>query len=148
MEEIQNKFRKIINLLSYCSLLLFVSCQSSPEKIDYGKEACASCKMTIVDARFAAEMITAKGRIYKFDDIICMKQYATANADAAKDAQFWVAGYTVTDGAFIDATKGVFLKSNAFASPMNGNYAAFDNEASAQHLKDSLNLEYLQWSSL
>ena len=29
-----------------------------------------------VDKRFAAEMITSKGRAHKFDDVLCMKQYA------------------------------------------------------------------------
>lgn len=35
--------------------------------------------MTISDGRFGAELITDKGRVYKFDDIGCLIRYKTSN---------------------------------------------------------------------
>ena len=45
------------------------------EEINYGVDACAYCKMNIVDPKFGAELITKKGRVYKFDAIECMVNY-------------------------------------------------------------------------
>jgi copper chaperone NosL len=44
-------------------------CSQSPQPIKYGAEECANCKMTIMNPRFAGEIITVKGKIYKFDDV-------------------------------------------------------------------------------
>ena len=54
-------------ILLFCS-----SCTIEPQPITYGLEACSSCKMTIVDPRFASEIVTRKGKVFKYDAIECM----------------------------------------------------------------------------
>ena len=44
--------------------------------------------MGIEDPKFATELITEKGRIYKFDDLNCMQSYATENAEQVGQAKF------------------------------------------------------------
>src|SRR5215203_1996100 len=44
--------------------MMAVSCNASPEAIRIGKDNCTFCKMTISDARYGAEIVTAKGKIY------------------------------------------------------------------------------------
>jgi len=51
---------------------LLTACSHEPDPIRYGKDACAHCKMTIMDKRFSAELITAKGKVFKFDAAECM----------------------------------------------------------------------------
>jgi len=46
--------------------------------------------MGIEDPKFATELITEKGRIYKFDDLNCMQSYATENAEQVGQAQLYV----------------------------------------------------------
>ena len=140
--------RTIINIVSYASLLVFASCKREFEPIEYGKDACANCKMTIVDTRYAAEMLTMKGKAYKFDDVICMKLYADYNPEQSKNAQYFVSSYTNHQSEFTDATKAVYLYSTYFASPMSGNYAAFPNANAARHLKDSLQTKTVDWGSI
>src|SRR5690606_41500698 len=53
-------------------LLVLTSCNVGPQAIDYGKDGCHFCKMTIVDKLHAAEIVTNKGKIYKFDASECM----------------------------------------------------------------------------
>ena len=63
-------------------VLLFVlisSCSSGPEPLYYKKDSCAFCKMQLIDTKFGAELITEKGKIYKFDDIGCMLDFEQQN---------------------------------------------------------------------
>ncbi len=140
--------RTIINIASYGILLALVSCKAGFEPIDYGKEACAGCKMTIVDARYAAELITAKGRVYKFDDVTCMKKYAGAHSELGAGTKYFVAGYVTPDSKFIDATQAVYIQNAFFKSPMNGNTGAFTTSAEAAHLKDSLVANLISWGDI
>lgn len=140
--------KTIINILSCSILLLFASCESGFEPINYGGESCANCKMTIVDYRFAAEMVTEKGRVYKFDDITCMRLFSGYHEDLGKNAQFFVAGFTGKKDEFMDATKAVYLHNDFFTSPMSGNYAAFLSNDDAGHLKDSLGSEPISWVNI
>ena len=55
--------------------LLVFSCNSSPQPIDYGNDGCHFCKMTIVDKVHAAEIVTKKGKVYKFDATECMVNF-------------------------------------------------------------------------
>src|SRR6188768_3670534 len=55
--------------------ILFLSCTSDPEPLRYGKDACYTCKMTLMDKKFGAELVTVKGKVYKFDDANCMVNF-------------------------------------------------------------------------
>jgi copper chaperone NosL len=148
MEKIKTVMRTWINILSYSTLLLLASCKAGFEKIEYGKEACGHCKMTIVDPQFAAEMVTEKGKVYKFDDVLCMKQFATDYETISKNAHFYVAGYTSDQEEFLDATKTFFLRSDLFRSPMSGNFAAFATREQSKHWADSLMVEPITWNNI
>jgi copper chaperone NosL len=129
-------------------LVLFLSsCSTTYEPIDYGKDACAHCRMTIVDDRYAAEAVTAKGRAYKFDDVVCMKQFIAARSTAGQTLVF-VEDYLKQQDGAIDATSAVYLQHDFFSSPMNGNYAAFATEADARQLSDSLKVSLVKWEEL
>jgi copper chaperone NosL len=60
---------KTLTCLVAISLL---SCEIKPEPLIMGKDACHTCKMILMDERFGAEIVTKKGKIYKFDDLNCM----------------------------------------------------------------------------
>ena len=51
---------------------LLIGCNPKAEKINLGKDQCAECKMTIADPKFGAEIVTKKGKVYKFDDTHCI----------------------------------------------------------------------------
>lgn len=128
-------------------MILLSSCSRAYEPIDYGKEACAHCKMTIVDDRFASELVDEKGKAFKFDDVICMKQFMTEHRKTGKNLVF-VEDYLKKDAGAIDAENSVYLHHEFFSSPMNGDYAAFSSEADAQGLKDSLGINTMKWENI
>ncbi len=49
------------------ALLLLAACAPESPTIDLGRVECAHCRMNVVDARFAAALITKGGRQYSFD---------------------------------------------------------------------------------
>ena len=54
---------------------VITGCEVSPQPIDYGNEVCDFCKMTIVDTQHATEIVTKKGKTYKFDASECMVNF-------------------------------------------------------------------------
>lgn len=142
------KLQKLKHKIFLFAILLLSACKAGFEPIDYGKEACAHCKMTIVDPRFACEFVTAKGRVYKFDDVLCMKKYTEEYKIPVESTTFLVAEYYGEKDKFINAANAVYLKNELYASPMNGNMAAFNDIQAANRLKDSLGIQPVSWSNI
>lgn len=137
------------NLLLLFSAFMFLwSCSRSPEPIRLGVESCAHCKMTIVDAKFAAELITRKGKIYKFDSVECLIGYQIESALPAETIHSqWVSDFT-HPGTFIRAETAVYLHSQQLKSPMGLNLAAFPDEISAKEYQKKLQGHILTWQEV
>ena len=103
-------------------MIQFISCSTEPKPIEYHVDQCAECKMNISDQRFGAELVTKKGKIYKYDAAECMIRAVKV----AGDSEF--AHILVTDfkqpTQFIDATTATFLVSELRPSPMGANLSA------------------------
>ena len=115
--------------------LFFTNCSSNPEPINYGKEACHFCKMTIMDNKFGAELMTTKGKAYKFDDLHCMAGYMERDLVKEQDMAQIVVNDFNNGGSFLSVKNAYFLKSESFKSPMRGDIAAFKNEEEAAKVK-------------
>ncbi len=126
---------KTLTLLSLIIFGLLSACSRAPEPIVYGKDACTHCKMTIIDKRFAAEVITAKGKILKFDAAECMADFLKENQEIqSNEKSIFLVSEFDHPGQFVDARKSWFLNDNALSSPMGANLAAFSSEAAAKAL--------------
>ena len=68
-------FQVTLSLVLGAILVLFQQCTQEPEPLVYGKDVCQFCKMTLMDHKFGAELVTNKGKVYKFDDINCMLNF-------------------------------------------------------------------------
>ncbi len=136
--------------LSVLLLLPFVlqSCSAGPEPIVAGKDHCDFCKMTITEPRYAAELVTKKGRVYKFDDIQCLLQYHAAGSVSAADIQgFYLSDYTGTH-ALLKAEDSFLFRSEELRTPMNGQVIAFGHRDSLQAVAARLKGEILTWQQL
>ncbi|ROL60504.1 hypothetical protein D9V87_01380 [Bacteroidetes/Chlorobi group bacterium MS-B_bin-24] len=114
-----NRRGNIMNFLLLISVigLLFFGCSRGPEPIDYGKDACAACKMTIMDNKYAAEIVTKKGKVYKFDAIECLFNFKAKNLKEEDIFSEWVCDFS-DPGKLINLRKAYFLHTEAFQSPM------------------------------
>lgn len=130
------------------SAVCITSCKRQFDPINYGHDACTHCKMTIMDKKFAAEILTGKGKAIKFDDFGCLLKYVKDEKFNDPDAKVFVADYNQPDAQFLDAHHAIFLHSETFRSPMNGNLAATGSEARANELNVGRHGELLTWISL
>jgi copper chaperone NosL len=135
-------------LLLFCTAPLLSSCEPKPENIDWNKEECAHCKMTIADKRFAAQLLTAKGKAYKFDAIECMAAFIN-NKRVPQEAihSLWVMDYDHPD-TWLNAKKSLFLAGEHFQSPMSLNIAAFASRKAMQAAQQKHGGNELYWDGV
>ncbi len=127
------------------SLLLVAACGTDPQPINYGNDACSFCQMTIVDRQHSAQIVTEKGKSYKYDAIECMlRDYQDWNRPNV--AHFLVADYA-NPGSLTDASDAFYLISQNIPSPMGEFLTAFSSEETRQVHIDSSG-EALEWESL
>lgn len=137
----------VIASIAFILPLFFTSCSSEIEPINYGKEACHFCKMTIVDNKFGTELITTKGKVFKFDDLHCMVGYMKRDNVQEADMKHIVVNDFNSGGAFVPVQNAYFLKSETFKSPMRGDIATFKNEAEAAKVKPS-DAQVMTWAAV
>ncbi|MBS1647568.1 MAG: nitrous oxide reductase accessory protein NosL [Bacteroidetes bacterium] len=143
------KTNKKITTLCGLALFLFLnSCKpSGPERINLNKDNCDNCNMSISDSRFACELVTEKGRVYKFDDVLCMINYKKDNQDKANEARFYVSHY-LSNNELLLSDNLFFVEGEAVASPMGGNTAAFSNKDSAQAYAHKWEAKIISWKNI
>ena len=113
----------IFNIIVIVSLM---SCNTEPQEINFGKDVCDFCKMTIIDKRFAAQCISLKGKNYKFDDVFCLNKFLKNGGVWKTEIKgIYFSDYTGKPG-WIVSDKVMLLRSDSLRSPMGGNIAAFN----------------------
>lgn len=132
---------KLIFVFSIC-LLLLTGCSVEPQKIEYGKDACSFCKMTIVETKFATEIVTNKGRATKYDAIECMLNDIKVKEE--KSLAFILVTDYLTPKKLINATEATYLISKKIKSPMGANLSAYSTKKNTQIKGDKL----FNWESL
>ena len=133
-------------ILSLIIFINFLSCEIAPVPIEYGTDSCHFCRMTIVDRVHAAEIVTKKGKVYKFDAIECMVNF---EKELGKEQiALYLCNELITSEELIDATKATFLISENIPSPMGAFLSAFSNKAEAERLRDNKGGELYNWVSL
>lgn len=112
-------------VIALITFLLIAGCNPKPEKIYFGKDNCAECKMTIMDQRFGGELVTKKGKVYKFDDAYCMAVFLERRGVELTDIHQTLFIDHNDDKEFVKVEQAEFVVSSQFKSPMGGNAAAF-----------------------
>ena len=135
-------------LMMLSAALIFESCTTKPTPIVYGKDVCDECKMNIVDIKFANEILTKKGKVYKFDDLHCLTAYLKDQKIKETEIARTVAINFENNDQFIDVQKAWFVVSLQLKSPMNSNTVAFEKKATADKKAKEVNGEVMNWISL
>jgi len=149
--KILNKLRRTNIAVTVVLLLIllvgFESCNTGVVPIQIGIDNCTFCKMTISDVRFGAEIITKKGKVYKFDDAHCILSFLQLNRPNQKD----IKNIYFTDfdqHSLVKINEVSLFKSDALRSPMGGNIAAFSNRNSMEKIKSHLKGTEVKWNEL
>ncbi|MCE7992111.1 MAG: transporter [Roseivirga sp.] len=116
-------------LLTYCLMLITVSAMAQ-EKVQFGKDQCAFCGMTIRDHLHAALAVDNQGTTYKFDAAEGLINFLKEHNEADFKTLL-VADYAHKD-EWADAPAATFLISKKIASPMGAFLSAFADKADAE----------------
>lgn len=142
------KMNSAIKVLAALAFTLALnSCSTSPQPFKLGIDACDYCKMTITDNRFGGEIITEKGKLYKFDDVHCMLSFEKERKSTEKTKDTYLVDYS-GNGSLIILTNASLIKSELLKSPMGANIAAFSNLDSMEKIKKQLNAEAINWDQV
>ncbi len=148
------KTKKKLNTgrISFATLILMLpmltSCSPDPLKINYANDVCSHCKMSVVDQKFGAGMVTLKGKKFTFDSIECLVEYLNEKQlDEEKFAEIKVTNY-MNPGSLISASTAVYLRSEKLPSPMGGYLTAYSSLKNAQEMKTKNGGEIMDWTSL
>ena len=131
-------------LLVITILLFLVSCKVEESPINYGKDSCKFCKMNIVDKQHAAEMVTQKGKPFKYDAIECMVRDLNNENDIAL---FLFNDYS-NPGILVDAKSATYLISENLPSPMGANLTGFQNLSDAELVLKEKQGKLFTWNEL
>ena len=135
-----------MRILCIMLALVFWACSIEPESLIYGKDQCHSCKMTLMDKKFGAELVTTKGKVYKFDDINCLFNFYNEGSVNKEDFRLKLVVDFSRPEKLIDAEKAVYLKSGEIKSPMASQVAAF--ETTQTNLAAEWNATEYEWGEL
>jgi copper chaperone NosL len=125
---------KNINFILSLTLIFISSCQNGPQPINFGTDLCAMCRMKIMDNKFGAEVVTKRGKTFKFDSDECLMGYInTGTLKAEQKGQLLVIDYMNPEN-FIDAEKAFYLHSEKVPSPMGAYISAFKTMEEAQKI--------------
>lgn len=145
------KTRKKINTafgsLFIIPALFFGSCSTGPQDIAFGEDNCEYCVMTLVDERFGAEIITKKGKAYKFDDIHCLDKFLEDELIAESDIEEIYFINFSKPTTFITASNVLLLEGDDIRSPMGSNIATFGDTDSLKKYQEHFNATEIKWKN-
>ena len=128
-------------------LFLTISCANKEaEPIKLNSDGCDFCKMKIADGKFGAELITSKGRIYKFDDMHCMINYHKENKNVQIHS-FYIHDYN-QNNVLIPAETAFYIKGGEINSPMHGNIIAVKTNEESQIVAQKLKANPISWQEI
>ncbi|MEO7308231.1 MAG: nitrous oxide reductase accessory protein NosL [Ferruginibacter sp.] len=135
-------------LMAFGLLALISSCNTGPEPLKPGVDNCYFCKMTISDVRFGAEIVTAKGKVYKFDDMHCILSYLrTKDIEPGNIKDIYLTDYSGSH-RLLNKNMALLFKADELRSPMGGNVAAFDNKDSLIKVQQHFPGNTVNWVDL
>lgn len=127
-------------LLSYCS-------KPESKPINFGKDNCDYCMMTISDPKYGSELVTKTGKVFKFDSPECLASfYRVQEKIKQADVELLLVTDFVRPGEFIDARTAIYWESKMLRSPMGMNYTPFRTQKDLDAAKTSYPGQQRNWS--
>ena len=137
---------KTFRNLAFSIVVVMASCSIKPEPIQYGMDGCSYCSMTIVDRQHAAELVTSKGKAFKFDASECMINHLQEEKDS--DIALYLVNDFSNPGDLVDARAATFLISENIPSPMGAYLSAFKDREAAERVREANGGVLLNWEEL
>lgn len=114
-----------------CALLALAGCSrgpASPAALDTRNDSCASCRMAVSDARFAAQLVAPGEEPRFFDDLGCLRDYLAAKPSVPRGTVAFVADHRTRE--WVRASRATFTRCEALETPMSSHLLAHASPAS------------------
>lgn len=129
-------------------VIFLSSCNAGPEAIVVGKDNCYFCKMTVSDVKYGAELVTQKGKVYKFDDIHCLLSFNKSKMIEKNEVKdIYLVDYAGAH-TLVNVKESFLLQGGDIKTPMNGNIIAFKSNDDMKPFIKSLNAKETTWQEL
>lgn len=135
-----------ISLLFIYFAILLSACSPEPEPIQYGKDNCEYCMMLITELKYGAELITEKGKVYKFDSIECLAAYSD-KINPREIHSMWVVNFSRPND-LINVSNSHFLLSDNLKSPMGLYLSSHKDESNLLEIQKQYGGKKINWNEL
>lgn len=129
------------------SLIFLFACSKDISPLEYGKDQCEHCRMILFDMKYGAEIITKKGKAFKFDAAECMLKYLKEKTEEGEIEKYLVINLS-EPGTLTDAVSAIYLISPKLRSPMGENISSFADKNTAEKYSKEYGGEILSWEEL
>lgn len=138
----------VMGLIISTSLSILQSCTPKAEPFKYGSDICYTCKMGIIDAKFGSELVTTKGKVYKFDDLGCMIRLMKSGMIPSDQVSLTLVANFEKENDLLDVMNCSFVTGENIKSPMNFQVAAFQDAIKAQAFADQVQGRIVDWKTI
>ena len=142
---IKNRVNIFKLVFAWVIIIIVTSCENKTNVINYGLDECAFCKMRINDEEYSAKIVMSDGKLYKFDSIECLTDFALVKNYVDDTGQSFLISNYKAPGNFIDARGSTYGHNNNFPSPMGLNVMAFDSKEMAEKFTNENGGEQMKW---
>lgn len=101
---------------------------AEPAKLDTRNDACASCRMAVSDARFAAQLASPGEEPRFFDDVGCLVRHLANEPQLPRGAVAFVADHRTRE--WVRASRAVFTRRESLETPMASHLVAHASASS------------------
>ncbi|MCM2272422.1 MAG: nitrous oxide reductase accessory protein NosL [candidate division Zixibacteria bacterium] len=135
----------VLSLLIVLFFALGGCSASGPTPIIYGTDLCDYCDMTIADKAFGSELVTKKGKVFKFDSIECLAAAEAVGDHAASEIDSrWVTDFH-NAGIFLNSESALLVASDRQKSPMGVGLVAVADRSRADQLIAAKGGKLVNW---
>lgn len=140
---------KSVESIAFLAAAFFISaCQSGPQPIEYGKDSCDNCKMLITDSRYGSQLVTDKGKVFRFDAVECLGEYIVDNnMEENENTSLYVSDF-FEPATLINVKNAEYLHNDDFRSPMGLNVLATNNAEKLKNFFDEHSGALLDWQGV
>lgn len=118
-----------------------------PRPIDPAVDICPSCKMSIVDMHYAAQLIDGRGQTVSFDDVGCMALYVKKLGSGGEQGlkALYVKDFNTLE--WVPAGEASYVQGRV-DTPMSSGIVAFAGKEEAQELAGRIAGKLLIWEEV
>lgn len=138
----------LVTFVAVVFIVALVGCSApGPTPINYGSDLCDYCDMTIADKAFGSELVTTKGKVFKFDSIECLAAAETVGDHAASGIDSrWVTDFH-NAGTFLNTENALLVATERQKSPMGVGLVAVADRSHADDLIAAKGGKLVNWEA-